>query len=96
MMAWGVNCSVWDDAVDHATRKFYDPGEIPDEGFVMTTWHTDETLEEVFWYAQFCGIFGYADQILDLTLILDIGEEDRSAEMLALFAQARDFPERQE
>ncbi len=94
MMAWGVNCSVWDDTVDHATRKFYDPREIPDEGFVLTTWHTDDPLEHVFWYAQTLGKWGYDEQEFDLTLILDIGHKERGAELLAQFAQAHDFPER--
>ena len=95
MMAWGVNCSRWDDTVDEATRKFFDPSEVPDAGFVMTTWHTDETLESVFWYAQFNGAFGFEDQALDYSVILDIGIEDRSGELLDLFRQSRDLADRE-
>ncbi len=94
MMAWGMNCSAWDDTVDHATRKFYEPGKIPDEGFVLTTWYTDASLEEVFWNAQFVGNWTYGDQLLDLTLILDIGAENRSAALLTLFSQSRDWSDR--
>jgi hypothetical protein len=96
MMAWGANCSVWDDTVDRATRNYYHPGEIPDEGFVMTTWHPNETLESVFWYAQVNGVWGYNDQILDLTLIVDVGDEDRRVELLDLFKRSHDLPEREE
>lgn len=94
MLAWGVDCIVWDDTVDHATRKFYDPGEIPDEGFVLTTWHTDDSLEDVFWQAQFVSNWTYGDQHLDLTLILDISDVERGSELLALFDQSIDFPKR--
>ncbi|OYW59401.1 MAG: hypothetical protein B7Z40_21675 [Bosea sp. 12-68-7] len=95
MMAWGVNSSRWDDTVDEVTRKLFDPDEIPDAGFVMTTWHTDETLEGVFWYAQFNGAWGFNDQELAFTLILDIGSEDRGLELLNLFRQSRDLPDRE-
>ncbi len=95
MMAWGVDCSVWDDSVDYAARKLHGPNEVPDENFVMTTWHTNDTLEQVFWYAQFCGNFGYDDQVLDLTLILDIGETWRERELCALFAGSHDLPDRE-
>lgn len=94
MMAWGVNCSIWDDAVDHAVRKFYEHSDVPDAGFVMTTWHTDDPLEEVLWYALFCGNTGYAGQPLELTLIIDISSVERSSELLGLFEQSRDYQER--
>lgn len=96
MLAWGVNCSVWDDSVDRATRKHYAPGDIPDEGFVMTTWHTDQTLEGVFWEAQINGTWGYDDQLLDLTLIVDIARDDRRAGLIDLFRQSRDLPYRED
>jgi hypothetical protein len=95
MLAWGVNCSVWDDTVDRATRNLYGPDDIPDDGFVMTTWHTNETLESVFWNAQFNGTWGYDDHSLDLTLIVDIAREDRRIELTNLFRQSRDLPERE-
>jgi hypothetical protein len=95
MLAWGVNCSVWDDTVDWATRKLYGPEDIPDEAFVITTWHTNETLEGVFWEAQFNGTWGYNDQMLDFTLIIDITGDDRRAELIDLFRQSRDLSERE-
>lgn len=53
MMAWGVDCSLWDDSVDWANIHANDYHDIPVEKFVITTWHEDETLEEVCWYAKF-------------------------------------------
>jgi len=52
MMAWGTNCSSWDDSVDMANVQQFDCGEIPEDGFVMTTWHEKEPLGEVFWFAK--------------------------------------------
>ena len=39
MMAWGKDCSKWDDSVDFANLEQHDFGDIPDNNFVMTTWH---------------------------------------------------------
>jgi len=47
MMAWGRECSAWDDSVDKANCERFDCGDIPDGQFVMTTWHDDDSLEDV-------------------------------------------------
>ena len=52
MMAWGKDCNLWDDSVDWANIEQFQYNEIPDESFVMTTWHEDETLKDVFWFAK--------------------------------------------
>jgi hypothetical protein len=52
MMAWGPKCSSWDDSVDIANLENFDFGEIPDDSFVMTTWHEDQPLADVFYYAK--------------------------------------------
>lgn len=51
MMAWGKKCSSWDDSVDEANLKEWSYEDIPDESFVMTTWHEKESLSEVMWFA---------------------------------------------
>ncbi|HEU5285361.1 MAG TPA: hypothetical protein VFU20_02480, partial [Sphingomicrobium sp.] len=95
MMAWGDNCSSWDDSVDHAEILKHLPGDVPDNQFVMTTWHKDETLENVFWYAQFCAQFSYDDVALTNALIIHISETVREAEMRALFEQSKTLAERE-
>jgi hypothetical protein len=55
MMAWGLDCSSWDDSVDTSNAEAFDYGKIPDERFVVTTWHADEPLGEVFWFAKNCA-----------------------------------------
>ncbi len=48
MLAWGDNCSSWDDSVDYANMEKFDYAEISENQDVMTTWHNNESLDEVF------------------------------------------------
>ena len=95
MMAWGPACTTWDDSVDWAVRVIYPGDETPDEKFVMTTWHDDESLEEVFWFAQFNGSFNYNDVELVNALILDISDEHREDEMISLFDRSYTLADRE-
>lgn len=52
MMAWGDNCSAWDDSVDIAKLEHFDYGDIPEDRDVMTTWHTEDSLDEVLSFAK--------------------------------------------
>lgn len=52
MNAWGEECGLWDTAVDLANLEIFDFEDIPEDGFVMTTWHDDETMGQVFWFAK--------------------------------------------
>jgi len=52
MMAWGKECSSWDGSVDLANLEAFDSEEIPSEHLVITTWHEDEPLKEVFWFSK--------------------------------------------
>lgn len=96
MMAWGPNCSSWDDSVDHADVERFDFGEIPDTHFVMTTWHDDETLEEVFWFSQYCATLTYDDVEISTIILLHIGSADRAEEFAQLFEQSRSLADREE
>ena len=82
MMAWGRKCSSWDDSVDHATRGKFDNQAVPDEAFVMTTWHEDEPLHEVFFFARLCAF--HPTIPLPLLTILDVRAEGRQSAILAL------------
>ena len=95
VMAWGEECESFHDAVDTASleRHKYD---VPAEHFIMTTWHNGETLENVFWFAQFCADFSYDEVELRKTLILHISRINRKAEYLDLFAQVKTLAEREE
>lgn len=86
MMAWGVDCSSWDDSVDWANLDQFDYGEIPDDQFVMTTWHEDEGLDDVFWYAKICAEHPVVKLVQ--TVILHIAASSRREELLRRYAAA--------
>lgn len=48
MMAWGADCEKWHDSVDYAYLAHHDFGDVAEDSFMMTTWHDDEPLNEVF------------------------------------------------
>lgn len=85
-MAWGRECSSWDDSVDFANLEEFSYGEIPDDAFVMTTWHESEPLEEVFWFAKNSAFHPSIE--LDNTLILHLGENDKGEEFKKQFKNA--------
>jgi hypothetical protein len=86
MMAWGDQCTSWDDSVDIANIELFNYKEIPEDQFVMTTWHQDEPVEEVFWFAQNCAFHPVVE--LNNTLILDISPVERGERLLLLFSKS--------
>jgi hypothetical protein len=83
MMAWGRQCSTWDDSVDWANVDKYDGREIPEDGFVVTTWHDDEPLGEVFWFSK--SVAEHSSVDLVRTIILHICTTSRRDELLSLY-----------
>jgi hypothetical protein len=90
MMAWGEGCSSWDDSVDWANLEQFSCGEIPDDKFVMTTWHERESLEDVLWFASHAARHG--DVELASTLIIHVAPAPRRDEMLTQFHAAQSSP----
>ena len=87
MLAWGEDCSLWDDAVDVANLAAFAPEPIPDDRFVFTTWHDHETLDEVFWFAEH-GAW-HPDVDLEYTVLIHIAERPVGDEMLKAFQAAQ-------
>ena len=83
MMAWGRDCITWDDSVDYANLERFRGRELPDDQFVMTTWHENDPLHEVFFFARVCAF--HPTVPMPLLTILDIREEPRKAAILALY-----------
>lgn len=81
MMAWGKNCSSWDDSVDIANLEDHNLGEIPDSQFVMTTWHDDEPLEEAMWFCRFAA--HHSEVALPNVIVVHIAETAQRDEILA-------------
>ncbi len=87
MMAWGKRCSDWDTSVDDANLAMFNFGEIPEDSFVMTTWHENETLEEAFWFSQFCAMHPSVE--IQRTYIVHVSPEPRRSAMLNAFSEAQ-------
>lgn len=86
MMAWGRSCESWDDSVDMANIEMFEFGNIVDERFVMTTWHADESLHEVFRFSKTLALHSVVE--LKKTVLLHISGCDREREMLQAYANA--------
>lgn len=86
MMAWGLGCSTWDDSVDFANLAAFNYGDIPDDESVMTTWHEDEPLSEVFGFAKNSAFHPTVE--LCNTLILQISSESKEKELLSEYVGA--------
>jgi hypothetical protein len=48
----GHRCSDWDTSVDEASLAIFNGAGRSDDGFVVTTWHADESLQETFEFSE--------------------------------------------
>jgi hypothetical protein len=87
VVAWGADCEKWHDSVDWAVLEAFDFGEIPDDRFVMTTWHSNEPISEAFWYAGHCAV--HPDVELAETIILHVAVEAQRAAMLQTYRDSQ-------
>lgn len=87
MMAWGADASSWDDSLDCANLARFDYADIPDDKFVMTTWHDDEPLSETFWFAG--NAASHPALELSHVVIIDVSPIAREREMLAAYSEAQ-------
>ena len=87
MMAWGRKCSEWDDSVDWAHLSISKFGEVPDDGFVMTTWHETDSLQETFWFSERAAM--HPTLKLERTYVIDISPSQRATELLRIFRAAQ-------
>jgi len=72
-LAWGYECSIWDDALDYSYLEFcnYDLPEDDDYNF-MTTWHENQTLEDVREFAESISVDTLPQQTLYEIVVLNI------------------------
>ena len=80
MMAWGKECSSWDDSVDNANLAEFNYEEIPKDKFVMTTWHDNEPLKEVFFFSKYNGFHPNVE--LENTLLLHISNTNKEKDYI--------------
>jgi hypothetical protein len=86
MVAWGANCSSWDDSVDMANLEEFEFKEIPEDKFVMTTWHENESLSEALWFAKNNAC--HPTVALEHTLLLHISAQNGEQELLRAYGVA--------
>ena len=85
MLAWGNECSAWEDAVDLANIEQFNFGEIPEDELVVTTRHANESLIDVFRFAKTAE---HACTEFSNTLILHLSFQNNETEYLIQYAQA--------
>lgn len=83
MLAWGIACSSWDDSFDWANIFQFELKGIPEDKSVMTTWHEDETIEEVFHFCKFHA--RHPIVAIEDVLIFHISSQNASGELLELY-----------
>lgn len=87
MMAWGRDCSLWNDSVDYANLEEFGYGDIPDNRLVMTTWHDKETLKDVFWFCEQTAHHPTVD--LNRIILVHVSLVDQKSQMLSGYHDAR-------
>lgn len=87
-IAWGPSCSLWDDAIDEANLAAFDYAEIPEDNFVMTTWHEDEELSDVFWFAK--NAARHPSIELNRRVLIHISEMNRETELLRMWNETEE------
>jgi hypothetical protein len=83
-MTWGPDCELWHDCLDETVLLRHNHS-VPDDKFLMTTWHEQESLEEVLFFAKRMATESYDDRPLIQLLVLDLGREARMADVLRLY-----------
>jgi hypothetical protein len=73
VVAGGTDCERWHDAVDDAFLALELDGAEYDARFVMTSWHTDQTPDEVAFF--FVGCTNFDEHRFTEYLVLQLGSD---------------------
>ncbi len=90
VVAWGTECEKWHDTVDYSVLEEFAYGDIPDDRFIMTTWHADEPISEAMWFAGQCAY--HPDIELANTLVLHISNQATKPICMGLTPPVRYYP----
>ncbi|WP_373928624.1 hypothetical protein QTN93_19210 [Sphingomonas aerolata] len=102
-IAWGTDCEAWHDTVDWTVLEGFNFGDIPDDKFVMTTWHDKEPLAEALWFATtwhdkeplaealwFAGhSASHPDVVLHETVIVHVAPEEQRVATLQCYNESQ-------
>ena len=80
MMAWGKGCSSWDDSVDMANIEAFNYEDVPPNRAIITTWHENETLNEVFVFSKRMAV--HPTVLLEKVLIVHISKNENGQKLL--------------
>jgi hypothetical protein len=80
----GPDGTLWDDSVDFANLEV--SPDLKDDEFVMTTWHDDETLEDIAFY--FTQNTAFGDFVPEVFILVAVGP---SKEILEAKTQVEQF-----
>jgi hypothetical protein len=86
MMAWGLDCSAWNESVEDANLEAFNYEDIPEDRVVMTTSHDDEELSEVFWYSKHRARHPVHE--IRNVVILHVSSEDKKLELESMYEDA--------
>lgn len=86
MMAWGHDCSLWDDSVDAANIAAFDFKEIPENRFVITTWHDDSPLSHAFDFCKRLAVHPAVE--LARVILLHVAPSGNAEQVLCAYADA--------
>ena len=85
-MTWGKGSTEWDTSIDIANIEKFDFKEIPEDEFVMTTWHDSEPLTEAMWYAK-NNAYHPTVELLS-TLLVHVADVPEQAKILSVYTEA--------
>jgi len=85
-LAWGSESEAWHDAVDAANYELFESKSIPDERLIVTTWHDDEPLSEVFLFAKKNAF--HPEVELQRTVLLHVSHVPQERKFLGEYAAA--------
>ncbi|MEI8020407.1 MAG: hypothetical protein WCH39_19550 [Schlesneria sp.] len=85
-MTWGENSTVWDTSIDIANIEKFDYKEIPEDHFVMTTWHDSEPLSETMWFAKNNAFHPTVE--LQYTLLAHIADQPAEVRLVHAYTEA--------
>jgi hypothetical protein len=87
----GYKGSSWDDSIDMADIE-RNGDEVHDENLVMTTWHDDESLEDIVFF--FLNNTGFDDFIAERFVVLHVGEDGSHLDQIRREIEKQSTPQR--
>ena len=83
VMTWGPDSAAWEAAVQQVNRDAHVADEIPDDQLVMTTSHTQESLQDIFWFSKYTAMHPCCE--ITMTVLLDLAPARREKEIRAQY-----------